>query len=276
MSLAIKRLGDEYLGQLRELVDKYPVRHSLVASRCAALGTRAVSMQGFLGAFEGDRLHSALMLGANALPINTSHESRLLFAREMTRLRERCLSLLGQQEEVLDLWSMLEPAWGSARDVRADQPFFSLSQTSRMQVDDEVRYSTIADLDILFPACVAMFTEEVGISPVVNRPSAYRNRVSELVSNRHSFIKCDGDAVVFKAEVGSIGNGVAQLQGVWVNPLYRGRGIAAPAISAVVRYVLQDLASVVSLYANVYNTAAIAAYRRVGFDQTDTFATILL
>jgi len=40
--------------------------------------------------------------------------------------------------------------------------------------------------------------------------------------------------------------------------------------------VLQDMASVVSLYANVYNTRAVAAYKRVGFKQTDTFASVLL
>ena len=276
MSLTIKRLGDDHAPQLRQLIEQFPIRHSLVASRLEVLGARAVTLQGFLGAFDGNQLHSALMLGANIVPINTTHESRQYFANEIVSLRERCMSLLGQQEEVLDLWSMLEPAWGSAREVRAKQPFFSLGEGSHIRVDADVRYSTLADLDILFPACVAMFTEEVGISPVANSPWAYRNRVGELVSNRQSFIKSDGDVVIFKAEVGSIGNGVAQLQGVWVNPLYRGRGIAAPAIAGVVRYVLQDLASVVSLYANVYNTYALAAYRRVGFEQTDTFATVLL
>jgi len=247
-----------------------------VSARLEALGSQAVTLQGFLGAFAGDDLESALMLGANVVPINTSHESRIAFATEIVALRERCLSLVGSQEEVLELWRLLEPAWGSARDVRSEQPFFSMGKPSTLQVDDQVRYSNIADLDNLFPACVDMFTEEVGISPIVNRPSAYRQRVNELVTNRRSFIRCDGDEVIFKAEVGSIGNGVAQLQGVWVHPDYRGRGIASPAIAAVVRLVLQDLARVVSLYANVYNARAVAAYRRVGFEQTDTFASVLL
>jgi len=216
------------------------------------------------------------MLGANVVPINTTPESRVGFADAVVTLRERCLSLVGNQEEVLDLWHILEPSWGSARDVRHEQPFFSTSAPSSLRIDDQVRYSGVSDLDNLFPACVAMFTEEVGISPIVNRPTAYRQRVDELVTTRRSFIRCDGDDVIFKAEVGSIGNDVAQLQGVWVNPDYRGRGIAAPAIAAVVRFVLQDLASVVSLYANIYNTRALAAYKRVGFVQTDTFASILL
>ena len=276
MSLTIRRLRPEDLTALSELVSEHPVRHSFIASRLETLGLQAMSLQGFLGAFRGDQLESALMLGANLIPVNTTHESRIAFANEIVMLSERCISLVGRRDEILDLWNMLEPSWGSARDVRSDQPFFSTSAPSLLKVDDQVRYSVLADLDNLFPACVAMFTEEVGISPLANRPSAYRQRVNELVTTRRSFIRCDGDEVIFKAEVGSIGNGVAQLQGVWVNPDYRGRDIAAPAIAAVVRYVLQDLASVVSLYANVYNTRAVAAYKRVGFEQTDTFASVLL
>jgi len=276
MALNIRRLQAEDLPALGALLVENPVRHSFISSRLEALGPQAVAIQGFLGAFEADRLQSALMLGANLVPISTTQESRQGFADAIVMFRERCLSLVGPQTEVLDLWHMLEPAWGIARDVRAEQPFFSTSNPSPLLIDDQVRYSHIGDLEALFPACVAMFTEEVGISPLNNRPSAYRQRVNELVTTRRSFIRCDGDYVIFKAEVGSIGNGVAQLQGVWVNPDYRGRGIAAPAIAAVVRYVLQDMASVVSLYANVYNTRAVAAYKRVGFKQTDTFASVLL
>jgi predicted GNAT family acetyltransferase len=276
MSATIRRLRVDDLAALKELISEHPVRHSFVSSRLEALGSQAAAIQGFLGSFQGSRLESALMLGANVVPINTTEQSRVAFSKEIVSLRERCLSLVGRHDEVLDLWRMLEPAWGSARDVRSEQPFFSMSNPSPLQVDDQVRYSSASDLDNLFPACVAMFTEEVGISPLVNRPSAYRQRVNELVTTRRSFIRFDGDEVVFKAEVGSIGNGVAQLQGVWVHPHYRGRGIAPPAIAAVVRFVLQDLASVVSLYANVYNTRAVAAYRRVGFEQTDTFASVLL
>ena len=43
----------------------------------------------------------------------------------------------------------------------------------------------------------------------------------------------------------------------------RGRGLAAPAMAAVVRMVLADIAPTVSLYVNDFNTAALALYRRV-------------
>ena len=64
------------------------------------------------------------------------------------------------------------------------------------------------------------------------------------------------------------------IQGVWVAPEHRGRGLAAPAVATLVQYV-QTLRRIPSLYVNAHNTAARAAYQRVGFRQVGTFASVL-
>jgi hypothetical protein len=46
-------------------------------------------------------------------------------------------------------------------------------------------------------------------------------------------------------------------------------------MAAVVEYARRDVAPIVSLYVNDYNVAARAAYRRVGFREVGTFATVL-
>ena len=60
---------------------------------------------------------------------------------------------------------------------------------------------------------------------------------------------------MFKAEVGSLSNSVALIQGVWVHPQLRGRGLAAPAMAAVVQSIQRDLRRMPSLYVNQYNRA---------------------
>ena len=66
-----------------------------------------------------------------------------------------------------------------------------------------------------------------------------------------------------------------QVQGVWVNPRYRGRGLAAPGMAAVVQIVAERFARSVSLYVNDFNLRAVRTYERVGFRQVGTFATVL-
>lgn len=277
MAHEVRAIDAQSISQLQSLIAQDPIRHCLLAARVeSGSGGYRNSYSDLLGYFDDGKLKSALLCGANVVPVNTSLIARQEFASVLSRSGRRSSSIVGPASEVLDLWSRLSPSWGSAREVREDQPVLAMREPSRETIDDEVRYSTLADLDELVPACVAMFTEEVGVSPNSGGgASAYRNRVAELVSSRRSFVRYLGDELVFKAEVGTVGSEVAQIQGVWVKPEYRGKGFSVPAMATVVKYVLADIAPVVSLYVNNYNAPALATYRNVGFEQVDTFATVL-
>ena len=82
--------------------------------------------------------------------------------------------------------------------------------------------------------------------------------------------------VIFKADVGSVALGCAQLQGVWLDPQLRGKGLAVPLMAAVVEQVMATRAKWVTLYVNDFNEAARATYRHVGFEDVGTFSTVLL
>jgi len=278
MGLELRPIDTHSVGQLWSMINANPVRHTYVASRLEQHGLAGITRRTLeiIGAFDGEQLESAMLFGANLVPIETSQESQRLFADVLARQGRRCSSIVGPANEVLQFWAMLEPHWGVARAIRKNQPVMMTQNRSELIVDDRVNYSTLMDLDILFPACVEMFTHEVGLSPLAKGGGmSYRNRVSELISNRRSFARIDGDQITFKAEVGCVGAQVAQLQGVWVNPELRGQGIGRHALASVVKYVLQDIAPTVSLYVNDFNHNAIAMYEKVGFKQVDSFATVL-
>ncbi len=107
----------------------------------------------------------------------------------------------------------------------------------------------------------------------------YRRRVEELVTAGRSFVRIEGSGderqVVFKAELGAVAPGVAQVQGVWVAPRPPG---PRPGRAGHVRRGAGDAGRglpVVSLYVNDYNTRAVRAYEAVGFERVGTFATVL-
>jgi predicted GNAT family acetyltransferase len=171
---------------------------------------------------------------------------------------------------------VLEPGWGPARDVRPNQPVLVISAPPAVPADPLVRSVRPDELDTVLPACVAMFTEEVGVSPSVGDGGAtYRARVAELIAAGRAFARIESGRVVFKAEVGSVTDRACQLQGVWVDPQLRGRGLSVGGMAAVVQACLRDIAPTVSLYVNDYNAAARATYRRVGFQDAGTFMSVL-
>jgi predicted GNAT family acetyltransferase len=100
-----------------------------------------------------------------------------------------------------------------------------------IDVDPDVRFIGIDDLDVLVPACIDMFTHEVGVSPVAaGGGMAYHARIAELVRSSRSIGRIENGVVMFKAEIGAATPFSCQVQGVWVDPSLRGRGISVPEI----------------------------------------------
>jgi hypothetical protein len=152
----------------------------------------------------------------------------------------------------------------------------ALSGPAAVPADRLVRRVRLDELNVLMPACVAMFTEEVGVSPIgADGGAAYRARVAELIRAGRAFARIENGQVIFKAEVGSATPHACQVQGVWVNPERRGEGLAAAGMATVVAEAQRSIAPVVSLYVNDFNAPARAAYRRAGFAQVDTFMSVL-
>lgn len=270
-------LGSRQLPQMQRLLARNPIVNCFVASRIVARIESGWNLPGqLLGFYRGEQLESMMFAGANVVPVETSEHARELFAHRLAALGRRCTSIVGEQDEVLGLWALLEGAWAPPREIRHDQPVFAISHLPSVMSHPGVRPVESAELDSLLPACVAMFTEEVGVSPLRSGESeAYRHRIAELINQGRAYAIFEGEKVVFKAEVGAVGGGVCQVQGVWVTPELRGKGLAAPALSAVIKDAMTSFAPVVSLYANSYNERALRVYRRIGMHQVATFATVL-
>lgn len=273
---SLRVLGPPDRPELLALLASDPVAHCFVASRVHGPGRDGWRAGGELwGWEESGRLVSAVYLGANLVPVATTPAAREAFAERARRVGRRCSSVVGPASDVLPLWELLEPGWGPAREVRARQPLLATDGPPLVAPDRRVRAFRPDQLDVLLPACVAMFTEEVGVSPLAGGAGeAYRARVAEIVMDGRAFGFVEDGRVVFKAEVGAVSRDACQVQGVWVAPERRGEGLAAPGMAAVVQQAYA-LAPVVSLYVNDFNAPARAAYARVGFRPAGTFATVL-
>ncbi|NUK11539.1 GNAT family N-acetyltransferase [Streptomyces lunaelactis] len=266
------------LGAALAILESEPVANAFVTSRVQVAGLDPWRLGGEMWGWYADgRLRSLCYSGANLVPICSTPEAVRAFADRARRTGRRCSSIVGPAESTAQLWRLLEPSWGPARDVRAHQPLMVTEQLADgIEPDPYLRRIRKDEMNVIMPACVAMFTEEVGISPMAGDGGLlYQARVAELVAAGRSFARIDDGKVVFKAEIGAATTQACQIQGVWVAPEFRGRGLSESGMAAVLRYALQDVAPVVSLYVNDYNTAARAAYRRVGFREVGAFMSVL-
>ncbi|UYM04467.1 GNAT family N-acetyltransferase [Solicola gregarius] len=272
----VRTLGPDDLPALRALVHEDPIVNLFVEHRIEATQLQPRWLGGEIWGFHRHgRLVSACHVAANFVAVQATDEALDAFGRHAETLGRTSSSIVGLQHDVVALWQALEPSWGPARSLRMDQPFLVADRAPDVAPDPRVRRVLIDELEVLYPASVAMFTEEVGESPELHGRHSYRARVAQLISRGWAFAIIEDGAVLFKAEVGAATSYGCQVQGVYVHPDLRGQGLASRAMASVVRLARRDIAPAVSLYVNHHNVAARKAYERSGFSQRETFASIL-
>src|ERR1700689_179709 len=254
-SASVRQLDERDRDAVIAICDREPVTNVFVSSRVRSLGLEPGRLGAQMwGHLSGGRLESLCYSGANLVPVAATPDAIVAFADRALRQGRRCSSVVGQAAEVQALWALLRPQWGPAREVRPVQPVMSTTRPPLVPPDPGVRRVRPEEIDILWPACVAMFTEEVGVSPVIGDGGvSYRARLGQLVRGGRAFARIEDGRVVFKAEIGAVTPQVCQVQGVWVAPESRGEGLAAPGMAAVVVEAGRSIAPVVSLYVNDFN-----------------------
>ena len=269
----VRDSGD--MASVREVLDDDPVAACMVASRIAEYGVEPSGIGGEL--WTRRRANESLCYaGANLIPLRGGLGDLNAFADKAMSQARRCSSLVGRAELVLPMWHRLEHVWGPARDVRAHQPLMALSSAPACPIDPAVRPVRIDELDAYLVAAIDMFIGEVGIDPRTGDGGrGYRRRVAGLIANGQAWARFERGRVVFKAEVGSQSPAVGQIQGVWVHPDWRGRGIGTAGTATLAGAVVGS-GRTASLYVNSFNTVARATYARIGFSEVGTFATVLL
>jgi uncharacterized protein len=275
--ISVRVLHGSDTDDLRQLAQEDPVANVFVLSHLAGAGTAAPTTGGasILGVFDGPTLLGACWAGANLVPVQLPPEFAEPVAAAAHRSGRRYASIFGPAESVHAVYAHLEKLGHPAHEIRASQPLMTLAGPPAVEANQKLGYGQLDDFDKILPACAAMFQEEVGYSPFLGGQEFYSRRVEGLIRQGHSLVHLNAERdVIFKAELGAVTTDVTQIQGVWMNPAYRGLGLSAGYMAAVV-LLAQHTAPITSLYVNDYNSKARATYQRVGFREVGTFATVL-
>jgi uncharacterized protein len=273
----VRVLGRDDLAATVALLSTNPIENVFVAARVRTAGLDQSGLGCPLWGYERDGALRALFhAGSNLVPVHADSDAIEAWARVAGRHRA-CASIIGPSETALALWRRLGELWGSdwsdVRNVRPRQPVMAIDHDPEIAVNPGVRRIGLEHWDPYYEAAVKMYTEEVGVSPLQGNPAGYRFYVRQLITSGRAFGLVHRGKVIFKADLGSVSGKVCQVQGVWLEPSLRGRGLAAPAMAAAVR-LARSVAPIVSLYVNDFNLAARATYSRVGFRDVGEFATV--
>ena len=268
-ALRVARLGPVHAGQLAALIDREPVNNVYLRSELR-LGFEAGD---WWGAFEENELTSVVLGWSLVVPYIPDLETAAPLAHALTASAQPRM-IVGHRTSVMALHNAFRPP-RPARELRDPQPLMTLDRGDLQGTPSpDVRLSMRSDLEALIVAAARMHREEMGIDPLAVDAPAWRMRMLSLIERHWSWLWMRDHEVLFKAELSAWTPEVVQIQGVYTAPKYRGQGVARAGLAAVCANVFGDVPRC-SLYVNQYNVIAQRVYERLGFKQTDVFATVM-
>lgn len=274
----IRPLQGEWVEPAREAMLREAHVSTLASARFEELAAVGRSASEFTVLTRGSAIRGILWHGVSASVLAPdSFDAIERLSRHALALSTRYSSIVAERGIAMHMWHVMREGMPREREMRSHQP---LLEYSAGQASDHtpaiVTRAEPRDLNRVFPAAVAMFREEVGTDPCRGDGGrGYRARVEYLIHESRTYIACDGERIVFKADLGALFGGVAQVHGVWIDPAYRGRGLAAPFMRQTAELIRRDHAPRVTLYVNSFNVRARRAYARAGFEPVGELATVL-
>jgi predicted GNAT family acetyltransferase len=231
------------------------------------------------GTFYGCRNSEGRLEGVALIGHATLIEARTLRAMQelglIAQTYPRTHMILGEKERVEQFWNYYADE-GQQMRLACRELLFEVRQA--MQVREEVeglRRATIDDLDKIAPVQAAMAEMESGINPMEVDPEGFRARCARRIEMGRVWMLEEDGRLVFKADIQADTPDVIYLEGVWVNPSERGKGIGRKCLKQICRDLLTRTKSVCVLM-NEENERAHTFYRMCNFKKRAVYDTIFL
>jgi GNAT superfamily N-acetyltransferase len=139
----------------------------------------------------------------------------------------------------------------------------------------DLRLARAEEIEMIAKAHAEVAEIECGVNPMLNDREGFLKRVLRRIEQERIFVVFDGDDLVFKADIIAETDKAAYLEGVYVAPDYRGRGIASKCLSRLCLELLGRVENV-CLLSNIDFKSAHRSFINAGMRNTDACTTLFV
>jgi predicted GNAT family acetyltransferase len=221
-----------------------------------------------------DRLEGVALIGhATLIEARTSRAMREFGLVAQTHTRSHMI--MGEVEAVEEFWNYYADEGQEMRRA-CRELLFELRHAMEVSGEiGEMRRANLGDLDQIVPVQAAMAEFESGVNPFEADPEGFRARCARRIEmGRVWVLEADGK-LVFKADILADTPDVIYLEGVWVAPAERGKGIGRKCMRQLCRDLLTRSKSV-CLLVNEESERAQTFYRMCNFKMRGVYDSIFL
>lgn len=223
---------------------------------------------------ENNRLQGVALIG-HATFIDARREIVIPEFARAARNFPRIHMVLSELEIVEQFWRAYAPA-GQPLRRRCREILFELSQIDEdVEQVPELRAATLADLHQVSAVQAALAYEESGVSPLQSDRAGFLLRCRQRIERQRVWALIRSGEVIFKADIISETPEVIYLEGIYVNPNYRNKGLGSRCLAQLGRRLLSRAQFIVVLV-NENRSDAQRFFQRVGFVASSVYDTLFL
>jgi predicted GNAT family acetyltransferase len=172
--------------------------------------------------------------------------------------------LMGEHDAVRQFWNNYAVDGESPRLVH---PILFLQRHDPFEIDHPVeglRLATRDDLEQVVLAQAAMAFETSGVDPLAKDPAGFCERYLRRIEKDRVWVLMKEGQLIFKTDVTSESADVAYLEGVYVSPEERGKGLGRSCLQAIGN-ILFERKKAIYLFVEQENTRLQSFYFNLGF-----------
>jgi hypothetical protein len=220
---------------------------------------------------EQEQLEGVALIGHVTLFEARTDEALEAFA-QLARSCPQVSILVGEQEKLERFWDKFASRTQVPRQLSREFLYVQRDFVE-FQGADNVRTAVGTDIEVLLPVYASMVFEASGIDPLATNPAGFRSRLTHRIETGRVLVWIEQEELLFTASIVSDTALVSYLEGVYVNPAYRGKGYGLSCISQVGKKLLARTRAVCGLV-NEGNRAAQALYRKAGYESHSCYKKI--
>ena len=270
----VRPLTDESEAEVLAFLSKRPVHTVNLSGFILDNGLVSPLNRGTFYAYRNEKgqLEGVALIGHVTLFEALTPRAVAAFARLARRCGRKHI-LLGEQEKIEQFWRHYSVGGQPARLARRE---LLVEWRGRAQACEEVRGLRLAtqdDLELVVPVQAQLAFDESKVNPLEKDPAGFRERCARRIARGRTWVWVEEGRLIFKADIINETPDVTYLEGVWVNPRERGRGLGLRCMSQLSRTLLRRTKSLI-LFVNDDNQTALSLYRKSGCETRGCYDTI--
>lgn len=272
-SLRLHPLTDSHEAEVLDFLAKRPLHTVFMTGAILDNGlTSALNRGSFYGCRNArDELEGVSLLGHLTLVEARTDRALQSFARFAQSL-PRPHVILGESLRINCFWEDFAPHEAPrliSRDLMLELRSFA---DNGHQPIGNLRTATLGDLYPVMRVHANLIKQLTGVNPLHTDPVGYRTRAARRIGRNRIWVLMEDDRVIFKADIVGATPDVIYLEGVYVAPEERGKGVGSRCLSQLCRILLARGVSI-CLLVNEQNERALQLYFKTGFEVKSRYAS---